>query len=122
MLDPELIRDWIALMYAEEGTAEHKRLFASWEAFDELVHNAPAAAWTAILEIIKMAESDVILSRVAAGPLENLIVEHGATVIDAIELEARRNAKVARTLTGVWRRDTPEEIWRRVVMLQKLAV
>ena len=53
---------------------------------------------------IRRAGGDATLAYIAAGPLEDLIVQHGEQFMDRIELEAGREPKVRRALRGVWGR------------------
>ena len=68
----------------------------------DLVRRDPEAGWVLILELIAAAENDELLANVAAGPLEDLLVHDAEKFIERIELEARRDQKFRRCLTGVW--------------------
>ena len=50
----------------------------------------------------------------AAGPLEDVLTEHGPAIIDEVERRAGRNAKFRHLLGGVWEGGIPGEIWERV--------
>ena len=69
--------------------------------------------WAAILEVLAREPPDKVIEVLAAGPLENLIHEHGIAFIERIETEARRNPEFRNLLGGVWESSTPE-IWARV--------
>jgi hypothetical protein len=43
-----------------------------------------------------------MLANVAAGPLEDLLKREPDRFIDRVEIQARRDAKFRRCLTGVW--------------------
>ncbi len=99
---------------------EIESLVAIWLAGDEdgLMHDAcadnPERAWLAIGETLKRDLTDDEKALLAAGPLENLLVWHGAAFIDRVEEEARRNSRFNDLLGGVWRQSMPSEIWSRV--------
>ena len=74
-------------------------------------------AWTVILRILELVDPDpngALFQVLAASPTEDLIAEHGATIIDNVEAEALRNPRFKLLLGGVWRRGMPEDIWTRV--------
>jgi hypothetical protein len=82
-------------------------------------------AWDAIVQVIRSFPEEEFYSidqtvaqkvggLTAAGPLEDLISEHGALFIDAIEMEAARDRRFAWALGGVWQSTTPGNIWDRV--------
>jgi hypothetical protein len=75
---------------------------------------APEAVWQAVLRIMQRELTDEQISDLAAGPVEDLLVHYGAQFIDRIEAEAERSPAFAHVLGGVWRSDTPLEIWQRV--------
>ncbi|HEY5948159.1 MAG TPA: hypothetical protein VIV40_21835, partial [Kofleriaceae bacterium] len=77
---------------------------------------APAdEQWAFIRELIAVAPNDdSVLRRIAAGPVEGLLGQHGATVIERVEALAERDAKFRRILTWVWQHTMPDEIWERV--------
>jgi hypothetical protein len=88
----------------------------SYGVMRELISDAPEIAWPVLLEIIDRAPEEA-LGYVAAGPLEDLIGEHGFEIIDAIETEAGRNPRLRKTLVGVWQGLTVESIWTRIQAL-----
>lgn len=73
------------------------------------------ALWTFILKVVARRPSEWALEVLAAGPLEDLIADKGHYFIDRIELEARRDPVFRRTLHGVWRNASSQEVWDRVV-------
>ena len=81
--------------------------------FFDLEFDDSESIWVAILLIIEKTSSQKVVGVLAAGPLEDLIEDHGPQWIDRIELEARRNPKFRYLLGGVWQSSTPE-IWARV--------
>ena len=80
---------------------------------DRLAHAEPEVAWALILEILAREPSQRAIAALAAGPLEDLIDEHGPQFIERIELLARRDPKFRHLLGGVWESST-SQIWARV--------
>ena len=108
-----LIRAYLASREADgdAGIAE----FWAADCIDELVSKAPERAIRFIREALPYITSDEDIAFFAAGPLENLVAEHGVSVIDEIEQEARQSSRFRFLLSGIWGRDrTNPEVWRRI--------
>lgn len=120
----QVATDWIA--YARCGSREapddvHDR---GWVIY-ELARTEPTLAWEAILEVIsRYSEDDLfcdndteakdILGNTAAGPLEDLLANHGPAWIEIVEAEARHDRRMFWTLGCVWQNSMTDEIWKRV--------
>ncbi len=92
-----LASEW--LRYAESG--EDNWSWAS-DSLSNVIDEDPALAWTIILELVHRAPSDGAFDIVAAGPLENLIAQHGEKMIEAIEQRVQRDESLRRALLRVW--------------------
>lgn len=62
----------------------------------------PEVLWTFIRKALTGATTIWQVVMLAAGPLEDLVAEHGDEFIDRIEREARHSARFRFALTGVW--------------------
>jgi hypothetical protein len=60
------------------------------------------------------------LAILSAGPLEDLLVYHGDTVIDRVEAAAKANPTFAFLLGGVWRNAISQEVWDRICAVREL--
>ena len=58
---------------------------------DDIVREEPERAWPMILSLIGASRSDQFLAILAAGPLENLLCEHGEAFIERVEQLAARD-------------------------------
>jgi hypothetical protein len=105
-----LVDDWIG--YCAAGSKASDPRFAAWESVDDLVRRDPESGWSLVLELIAAAADDQILANVAAGPLEDLLSGDPDGFIERVELEARRDPRFRRCLTGVW--GIPQRIKDRV--------
>lgn len=97
--------------YAEVGddpTAREDR-FWIWQCLEELVDRDPASALDCVVKCIAQCSDPHVLSCIAAGPLEDLIADHGPQVIGQIEELARRQPRFRYDLTGVWPLGEDEE-------------
>lgn len=73
----------------------------------------PDDAWRTILAILARRPSEDVTGALAAGPLEDLIEDHGDAFIERIEAEARADPAFRQVLCGVWPSNIPE-IWERI--------
>ena len=117
-VDGRQVRDWIALMHAAPESPEHQRLFPVYDEVCVLVEERPDEAWEFILAVLASDDSTPILETLSAGPLEDLLVQHGTRVIERVEAQARRDPRFAGLLGGVWRNTMPEEVWQRVLQVR----
>jgi len=72
------------------------------DVFFELTWKHPVLGLIATVAALAACETPEELAFVSAGPLEDLIADHGATLIDEIEARAARAPRFAYALTGVW--------------------
>jgi hypothetical protein len=118
MTDEE-IESWAkAYIDAQQGDAidaDHPLWWAVdnfWEGGDRVTSTEDR--WNAILKILSLNPPQSVISMLAAGPLEDLIADHGAEFIDRVELEARRSPTFRYLLGGVWPRGGSKEIFSRL--------
>lgn len=105
---------WIRLHHLLEESEERERNFWAFMRLSELIRGDPEAAWSVIEKMLERDTSDVILSNVGAGPLENLLVAHGASFIDRIEKRAESDMTFKKVLGTVWKNAMSEDVWQRV--------
>jgi hypothetical protein len=107
-------------MKQSDLTAKARELATLWLSGDgdelnfDAPCDAPETAWVAILEILRNDLDEEQLALLAAGPMENVLVWHGASFLDRVETEARNDARFNYLLGGVWRNEMTEEVWVRV--------
>ena len=94
--------DALAVAYVRNWTEGGPESSSPAAYLDELVLSDPERAWRVILRIIAHDSSPLMLSIVGAGPLENLLCEHGSELIDIVSTEATRNSHVRQALSSVW--------------------
>jgi hypothetical protein len=81
-----------------------------------LLAEAPELGWPILRDIVHRAPDEVLVY-LGAGPLEDILAEHGFETIEAIEEEARDSQQFRRALAGVWPGRLPAPIWNRVAAL-----
>ena len=83
----------------------------------ELPFNQPNVCLDIILNILEKIDAtpeNKVFDILAAGPLEDLLYEHGNIVIDKIEILARTNPKFRKLLNGVWDNELKQSIKDRL--------
>lgn len=115
--------DWAA--FAEAWLAERRKSKSVEESdvgMSVVLMNftaTPEQQWKFILAAVSLAESDDELGDIAEGPIEHLLGWHGKEYIGLVEMQAAKDPKFARTLTGVWKNKIADDVWARLRALQK---
>ncbi|MBW8369581.1 MAG: hypothetical protein K0M66_01165 [Thiobacillus sp.] len=112
----DLAKRWISYWEHSEGTLAPEDSDAN-TMLDGLVRDDPETCWQTILAILEKIEADPSIKQfqvLAAGPLEDLLTEHGPNIIAKVELQARRDPKFNFLLGGVWQNAMNNDIWSRV--------
>jgi hypothetical protein len=79
------------------------------------IDGEPEALWEAIVELSRMELTKEQIALLAAGPVEDLLTNHGPAYIDRVEIEARQRPKFRYLLGGVWGWSRMrKEVWERV--------
>ena len=95
-----------------------RRSWWAMEALHRQIEKLPEEAWQTLLCLIEEAEGPEMLETIGAGPLEDLLRSHAKALIESVELEAARNARLRITLGRVWvRSKKDDETVRRLVAL-----
>jgi hypothetical protein len=115
-----------------EPLPEHRALAEAWLRYDagkpneknpeawaddrlmDLVCRDPEAAWQVIDLMWRQASDDQTLANIAAGPVEDLLADHGEAFIDRIYLLARREPVFRKLLGAVWRNSIHEPVWQKL--------
>lgn len=98
---------------SEEALREHPDAW-TYALSDALCETHPDIAFDLVRDLIRICASPDDIALVAAGPLEDLIVQHGPDLIAAIEQEAAGSDRFRFALSGVWQRDANPFVWARV--------
>ncbi|MCP3405211.1 DUF6869 domain-containing protein [Bradyrhizobium sp. CCGB01] len=106
----ELARAWVE-QYSRSERDQDDNLFAIMDFERDLREDDPDRMIDLILQILKIESNPVLLSLLAAGPLEDVI---SVGTIDRIEREARADARFRDLLGGVWYHRAPDELKARL--------
>jgi uncharacterized protein DUF6869 len=109
-----LAQDWARYQRLPNREREKGPYFQAMVRLGELVHDDPESAWLVILEIPRLDASDMILANVAAGPVEDLLVEHGNAFIERVEATAKSDPVFRKMLGAVWKRNISDDVWTRL--------
>lgn len=109
----ELVRGWIA----EFADCDVKPMTPGGKAYRELNHLCevqPQDALNAIRAISEGTTSVEVLSVLAAGPLENLLVQHGPMIVDQVIEQAQASERFRELLGGMWSGRVAADVWNRL--------
>ncbi len=107
---PDLARTWVE-QYSKSDRDRDDNFFALMDYERELREDDPDRAIDLILEILKIEANPVLLSMLAAGPLEDVI---SMRTIDRIEREAAADKRFRDLLGGVWYFRATDELKARL--------
>jgi len=107
---PDLARAWVE-QHSKSDRDRDDNLFAMADYERELREEDPDRAIDLILEVLKIETNPVLLSMLAAGPLEDVI---SMATIDRIEREAAVDQRFRHLLGGVWYFSASEELKARL--------
>ncbi len=109
-----LAADWIKYQLAAKGSVDRKETWYAVEMAFDLVDSDPETLWKLVLAVLEKDRSNIILQNLAAGPMEDLLVKHGAMIIESIERQAQDDEIFASMLGGVWQNRMSDDAWDRV--------
>jgi len=82
----------------------------------ELEHEHPELCLEVVLASLKLVKTSFQAGYLAAGPLEQIIADHGERVIEGVETMARQSRRFRYLLTGVWPQGNDDnQVWQRVL-------
>jgi hypothetical protein len=110
-----LDRERIVREYIEYGEAVGEVAWG-WasERMYHIIDGAPEVAWELVTTLIDRAPSDESLGFFAAGPLEDLLSQHGPALIDCVEARAPHDPRFRRALGMLRRLRMTDDVWQRV--------
>ena len=88
--------------YLTNYSTGDKSYFWAYEEIVEMTSTDPERLWLLMLEMIRRTTDEETLAYIAAGPLEDLLKDHGNEFIERIENLARSDQRFRSALAGVW--------------------
>ncbi len=80
----------------------------------QFVYMEPEKALDLVSAILKLKPNNETIEVLAAGPLEEVLAQHGPLIIDRVEKEASLSLSFAKLLGGVWKNAMTPDVWARV--------
>lgn len=73
----------------------------AWEEMDAMAREEPDKAWETILKLLSAAPSKKVVAFIAAGPLEDLLLYHGAMILERLKSEIEHNTRLKYAISHV---------------------
>ena len=97
----------------EDAYGTHPEVWTADLMFD-LVRDHRDMAFEAIRATLARCTTPEQVAMLAAGPLEDLLTEHGPEMIDRVLAEAEASDRFRYALTGVWKNEIKPMVWARL--------
>jgi hypothetical protein len=110
----DLAHRWVNLQLAPQDSPEAKELMRAAVQVNTLAIRQPMECWSVVMKVFCETNDEWVLTNLAAGPIESLLVRHAEKIIPLLESEAVRSERFRHMLQGVWKNLIPEDIWRRL--------
>lgn len=114
MKDEDIASAFITFAEAEKDSEAYEANAWAYDQLSRMSFDQPQKAWHIILDVLSKKPTSDVIELLAAGPLEDLLVENGGLVIDDIERCAKSDSKVAMLLGGVWQSEMDLGLWKRI--------
>jgi hypothetical protein len=106
-------RCWIVCQ-AGRHSEIYNSVFWTGDRMSYLTKYLPQTSWRAILLIWSLDQSTATMGMLSAGFVEDLLSDHGPTLISLVEAEAQGDPRFAKMLGGVWKYGMTDEVWARL--------
>lgn len=120
-----IVEAWLEYhrLHERAGDYEHKtdvgdEKFWAVATLMDAADSEPELCWSAILQLVDRAETDLQRANIAAGPLEDLLAKHGHRFIDRVDDEAAKNLRFQELLSGVWKNVISDDVWYRIEQIK----
>ena len=97
----EIAKAWVAVELIRKNESLTDEDFWAQTKLLDLTFDDPINAIKIIIQISKLSSDPTLLSHLGAGPIEELMCQHGQKVIKIIEDEARNNQNFKKALAVV---------------------
>lgn len=115
----QIAKDWIELQYQFARNDAPEAGLDVLSAMDAIRQQQPGVFLDLVRTINRLDSSDLISSNLAAGPLEDLLSQHGDALIDRIESIAASDFRFRELFSAVWSNSMAPEVWDRVQKLSR---
>lgn len=109
----DFVRSWMAIQDALAGSDTYEQNFWAHEELADLCESTPEDAWEVIVALAGAANTEPLLEAIGAGPLQDLMTQHGEEYIAQVEREAGENARFRRAMAGAWLDSDDTPVWAK---------
>jgi hypothetical protein len=117
----DLAREWIAYQEASEGAGQNCREVSElqwvYNLVDEMIREQPEETWKFVLAVRRLDRSEMIERDLACQVFEDVMSAHGATLIERVEAEAKRDPSFVRLIELSYRLEMTDDVWSRLQLL-----
>jgi len=82
----------------------------AWILVNKAVLDEPETAWEMLKRIVDSAQNDRELAAIAAGHLEEFLLNYGAQYLEAVGAQAEHSDAFRKALSGVWLDEADPEL------------
>lgn len=116
-----LVKTWIFAQRLGVGTLGYDRHSWAVDEFINLAFHQPNTLWEMIVRILEIDRSENIVEAIGAGPLEDLIVQHGEAFIDKVERLAAISPSFKTAMQHVWIEATDTPVFEKFYAIAGVA-
>ncbi|HXA44414.1 MAG TPA: hypothetical protein VNZ25_02815 [Candidatus Angelobacter sp.] len=106
----ELAEAWITK--ADGWTDDDQALYL-------IMHREPDRGLAIIFGVMQLTDEKDLLSRLAAGPLEDFLGWHGEAYLPVFHTLALKHQRLREVLDGVWQGSMPKRVWHQIEILKQ---
>jgi hypothetical protein len=114
----DVARKWIVYQEAWERDGGPGRTGSElqwvYNLVDDMTRDRPEETWKLILAVRRLDQSEMIEQILAAAVFEDLMSAYGATLIDRVEAEAKRDPSFVGVIRASYRIGMSEDVWGRL--------
>jgi hypothetical protein len=108
---------WINLHHAELNSDEYIEEFWSFDKLSDFCRKRPHDSWKVIVEIYERNSGNKVISNLAAGPIEDLLVYHGNLALILIDQYCHEEHKFVEVMKLIWKNSMSDEVWGQLQRL-----
>ena len=116
-----LAKTWIYAQQLGVGTFGYDRHSWAVDVVIDLAFHQPNNLWELMLRIMEIDSSEKIVKAIGAGPLEDLMVQHGEALIDKVEHLATKSAAFKAAMQNVWIEDSDTPVFKKFFTIAGVA-
>lgn len=115
----KLIESWIKFTCSDQGSDVRDELLWAYEKFVWASEEDPELCLDLIVGVLSRESQMPVIGALAAGPMEDVLVNFGPRIIDRVEVLAAKNDQFRTMLGGVWCDDIDPCVRKRLEALRE---